>query len=53
MLDTNYNLVDYFFMGGSGPIWPLFYTGLFYLIFNGLLTVIFGKLEKKLDYFKS
>ena len=36
----------------SGLIWPLFYTGVFYLIFNGLLTVLFGKLEKKLNYFR-
>lgn len=34
-------------------IWPLFYTGVFYLIFVGLLTIILGKLEKKLDYFRS
>ncbi len=34
-------------------LWPLFYAGLFYLVFNGLLTVLFGKLEKKLDYFKA
>ena len=33
-------------------LWPLFYAGVFYLLFNGLLTVLFGKLEKKLDYFK-
>jgi polar amino acid transport system permease protein len=32
-------------------LWPLFYAGLFYLIFNGVLTVLFSKLEKKLDYF--
>ena len=36
----------------KGLIWPLFYTGAFYLIFSGLLTVLFGKLEKKLDYFR-
>ena len=36
----------------KGLIWPLFYTGAFYLIFNGLLTVLFSKLEKKLDYFR-
>ena len=36
----------------EGLIWPLFYTGAFYLIFNGLLTIIFGKLEKKLQYFR-
>jgi polar amino acid transport system permease protein len=33
-------------------LWPLFYAGVFYLIFNGLLTVLLSKLEKKLDYFK-
>ncbi len=33
-------------------LWPLFYAGVFYLLFNGLLTVLFRKLEKKLDYFK-
>lgn len=38
---------------GKGLIWPLFYTGIFFLVFNGLLTVLFGKLEKKLDYFRS
>lgn len=37
----------------KGLIWPLFYTGLFYLIFNGLLTVLFARLEKKLNYFRS
>ena len=36
----------------KGMIWPLFYTGAFYLIFNGGLTVLFGKLEKKLNYFR-
>lgn len=34
-------------------IWPLFYTGIFYLLFVGVLTVLFGKIEKKLDYFKA
>ncbi len=34
-------------------IWPLFYTGVFYLLFVGLLTILLGKLEKKLDYFRS
>ncbi len=33
-------------------IWPLFYTGAFYLIFVGLLTILFGKIEKKLGYFR-
>jgi len=34
-------------------IWPLFYTGAFYLVFVGILTIVLGKAEKKLDYFKS
>ena len=36
----------------KGLLWPLFYTGAFYLIFSGLLTVLFAKLEKKLNYFR-
>ncbi|MBQ4562796.1 MAG: amino acid ABC transporter permease [Clostridia bacterium] len=40
------------FIKSDGLLWPLFYTGAFYLIFNGILTVLFGKLEKKLDYFR-
>ncbi len=35
----------------KGLIWPVFYAGAFYLIFVGILTVVFGKLEKKLSYF--
>ena len=34
-------------------IWPLFYTGLFYLLFVGILTIVLGKGEKKLSYFRS
>lgn len=34
-------------------IWPLFYTGVFYLVFVGVLTVLFNKIEKKLDYFRT
>lgn len=41
------------FMSVAGLIWPLFLAGGFYLIFVGLLTVLFGYLEKKLDYFKA
>lgn len=36
----------------KGLFWPLFYTAAFYLLFNGVLTVLFAKLEKKLDYFR-
>ena len=35
-----------------GLIWPLFYTGVFFLVFNGFLTIVFGKIEKKLNYYK-
>ena len=35
-----------------GLVWPLFYTAIFYLIFVGALTLLFGFFEKKLDYFK-
>ncbi len=38
--------------GISGAIWPLFFTAIYYLICNGLLTVILGKCEKKLDFFR-
>ena len=38
--------------GISGAVWPLFFTGVYYLIFSGILTVLLGKLEKKLDYFR-
>jgi polar amino acid transport system permease protein len=34
-------------------IWPLFYTGAFYLLFVGILTLLFGGIEKKLSYFKA
>ncbi len=36
----------------KGLLWPLFYTGAFFLLFSGLLTLLFGYLEKKLDYFR-
>lgn len=37
----------------KGLLWPLFYTGAFYLLFCGILTLLFGYIEKKLNYFKS
>ena len=40
------------FIKSSGIIWPMFFTGVYYLAFSGLLTVLLNKLEKKLDYFK-
>jgi polar amino acid transport system permease protein len=38
--------------GISGAIWPLFFTAIYYLVFTGVLTVLLGRLEKKLDYFR-
>lgn len=38
--------------GISGAIWPMFFTAVYYLIWNGILTVLLGRLEKKLDYFR-
>ena len=38
--------------GISGAIWPLFFTALYYLIFNGVISMLLGKLEKKLDFFR-
>ena len=36
----------------KGLIWPLFFTGIYYLIFNGMLTILFSFTEKKLNYFR-
>ena len=35
------------FMKSAGIIWPLFFTGVYYLVFSGILTVVLGKIEKK------
>ena len=40
------------FIKSAGIIWPLFYTGVFYLLFSGLLTILFDRVEKKLSYFR-
>lgn len=38
--------------GNKSMIWPLFYAGVFFLIFNGVVSLALSKLEKKLDYFR-
>ncbi|MBR3108697.1 MAG: amino acid ABC transporter permease [Clostridia bacterium] len=38
--------------GISGAIWPMFFTGVYYLIFNGVLTLLLGWVEKKLNYYR-
>lgn len=40
------------FIKSDGLLWPLFYTGVYYLLFCGLLTILFRYIEKKLDYFE-
>ena len=40
------------FIKSSGIIWPLFFTAVYYLAFSGILTLLLGWIEKKLDYFK-
>ncbi len=40
------------YMKSAGIIWPLFYTGLFYLAFVGILTIVFNLIERKLSYFR-
>ena len=40
------------FVSGKALIWPLFYSGVFYLVFCGVLTLLFGYIERKLSYFK-
>lgn len=42
----------YSFMKSAGITWPLFYTGVFYLLFVGILTLLFNYIEKKLSYFR-
>ncbi len=40
------------FMKSDGLIWPLFFTGVYYLLFSGILTILFNAIEKKLSYFR-
>lgn len=40
------------FVRNDGILWPLFYTGVFYLAFSGILTLLFGYIEKKLNYYR-
>ena len=39
------------FAKSKGIIWPLFFTGVYFLVFSGILTLLLGRLEKKLGYF--
>ena len=37
----------------QGLLWPLFTTAIFFLIFNGLVTLALGRIERKMDYFRA
>ncbi|MGN0658048.1 MAG: amino acid ABC transporter permease [Emergencia sp.] len=41
------------FIKSDGIIWPLLMTALFYLLFSGIVTLVFNQIEKKLSYFSS
>ncbi len=41
------------FISNGGIVWPLFFTGIFYLAFSGILTIVFSRIEKKLSYFRN
>ena len=38
------------YMKNSGMVWPFFYTGVFYLLFVGILTILFNFIER--SYFR-
>lgn len=42
----------YSFMKNDGLVWPLFYSGVFYLLFVGILTILFNYMERRLGYFR-
>ena len=52
---TFYELIFYAerYIKNAGLLWPLFYTAVYYLVFTAALTLLFGWIEKKLDYFKA
>ena len=50
-------VAEIFFMNDTkllayGIVWPLFYIGVFFLVFVGALTLLFRFCEKKLSYYK-
>lgn len=49
---TELFMVAYNVVTTEAIIWPLFFAGLYYLLFNGLLTILFHATEKKLSYYK-
>lgn len=49
---TELFMVAYNVVTTEAIIWPLFFAGLYYLLFNGILTILFHAAEKKLSYYK-
>ena len=49
---TELFMVAYNVVTTEAIIWPLFFAGLYYLLFNGILTILFHAEEKKLSYYK-
>ena len=51
---TYYELIFYAqrYIKNGGLLWPLFYTAVYYLLFTALLTYLFRRIEKKLEYIK-
>jgi polar amino acid transport system permease protein len=41
------------YIAAGALIWPLFYSGVFFLVFCGILTLLFGAAERKLSYFRA
>ncbi len=41
------------YISAKALIWPLFYSGAFYLLFSGILTLLFGYIEKKMNYYRA
>jgi len=37
----------------KGMVWPMFFTGVYYLVFVGILTLLFNYAEKRLNYFRA
>lgn len=40
------------FMKSDGLVWPLFFTGVYYLLFSGVLTLLLGWVERKTSFYK-
>jgi len=45
-------MISYNIVARYGILYPLFYAGVFYLVFNGILTLLFSRIETKLDYYR-